>query len=391
MKNRFPLVLLAAAAAGCGTEEPTAVNGNYLVHSAVQGTDERANYFTLVNELADGTVDYGSSIELMGRPRLYAKEGLGFFAIANAEDLSITRYEIGEEGFVEGPSISLQPAGVRSMGAQAVHFVSARKAYYKDTDEAQIIVWNPTEMVVDEIIPLPETFLREGWYTGFGDWVERDGEAYFTVSWTNQTYDRVAEGAALVRIDTETDEVTVTEDARCRGMETAGNVDGTLYFFSGVINGFGHNVYPDEGGQQDCILRILPGESNFDADWVGSLSSALPEGTAATAAAITADGEVWAQVVELEKAPSTPGSTYGEWYAAGWTWWHMPIATLENPVQVPGTPGAYSSFTVSADSGFYISQTAADYSETTLIDLSGAEPKPGLNLGGFVLDIVRVR
>ncbi len=328
----------------------------------------------------------------MGRPRLYAQEGLGFFAIANAEDLSITRYEMAEDGsFLEGAKISLRSKGVRSLGAQAVHFVSATKAYYKDSNEAQIIVWNPTEMIVEKTIELPRTLLREGWVTSLGDWAARDGEAFFTVGWSSTTYDRVAAGSALVRIDTTTDEVTVTEERRCRGMETAGNVDGTLYFFSGVINGFGHQVYPDEGGQQDCFLRILPGSTGFDAEFVGSLSDALPAGTAATAAALTADGEVWAQVVDLDTAPTAPGSTYGEWYAADWTWWHMQVETLAEPVQVPGSPGAYSSFTVSTDTGFYISQTAADYSETTLVDLGDGQPQPGLSLGGFVLDIVRVR
>ena len=397
MRTLLPVLLLAAAAAGCAAEtsdDPAAVPAEgplYLVHSAMEGTDGRVNYFTLTSNLASGQIDYGSSIELAGRPRLYAQEGLGFFAIANAEDLAITRYEIGENGFVEGDSVSLRTKGVRSMGAQAVHFVSASKAYYKDPGEAQIIVWNPTEMVIEDTIALPREFIREGWITSFGDWVARDGEAFFAVSWTSQAYDRVAAGTSLVRIDTATNEVTITEDERCRGLETAGNVDGTLYFFSGVINGFGHHVYPNEGGQQDCILRISPDSAGFDADWTGTLSTALPEGTAATAAALTADGEIWAQVVDLDTTPDAPGSTYSEWYAGKWRWWHLPVSSLDGAVEVPGDAGAYSSFTVSAESGFYISQTAADYSKTTLMDLSGAEPKPAASLDGFILDIVRVR
>jgi hypothetical protein len=398
MRTLLPLLLATAALGGCATDAdddpvlPVPAEGPlYLVHSAMQTTDDRVNYFSLVSSLEGGKIDYGNSIELVGRPRLYAQEGLGFFAIANAEDLSITRYEIGEEGLVEGGSISLRSTGVRSLGAQAVLFVSPTKAYYKDPAEAQIIVWNPTDMVVEDTIALPEEFVREGWITSFGDWVARDGEAFFAASWTSQAYDRVAAGTSLVRIDTETNEVTITEDERCRGLETAGNVDGTLYFFSGVINGFGHHVYPSEGGQQDCILRVSPGSEGFDADWTGTLSSALPEGTAATAAALTADGEIWAQVVDLDTTPDAPGSTYSEWYAGDWRWWHLPVASLDGAVQVPGEPGAYSSFTVSAESGFYISQTAADYSKTTLMDLSGAEPKLAASLDGFVLDIVRVR
>ena len=400
-KTSLPLLLLAATIAGCddSSETPNETacidlgdGPVYLVHSAVEGTDGRSNYFTLTTRLDGGTLDYGTSIPLMGRPRLYAQEGLGFFAIANAETKEITKYELGDDGcFVKGPSINLAARGVTAMGAQAVYFASATRAYYKDPGEAQIIVWNPTEMIVEDTIALPASVVRDGWLTSFGDWVARDGEAFFTVSWTSPTYDRVAPGTALVRIDTATNEVTVTEDLRCRGIETAGNIDGTLYFFSGVISPFGYQIYGDDGGQPDCILRVLPGEQAFDGDWVGSLSEALPENTAATASAVSEDGEVWVQVVDLATAPTEAGSTYGQWYAADWTWWHVQMPGLTEAVQAPTQPGAYSSFTLSADSGFYISQTASDYSETTLIDLSGAEPKPGLNLPGFVLDIVRVR
>ena len=399
-KNSIPLFLLAATLAGCDSSE-TAENTScvdlgdgavYLVHSAVEGPDGRSNYFTLTTRLDGGELDYGTSLPLMGRPRLYAQEGLGFFAIANAETKEITKYQVGDDGcFEKGDSINLATRGVTSMGAQAVHFASATRAYYKDPGEGQVIVWNPTEMVIDATIPLPESLVREGWLTSYGDWVARDGEAFFTVSWTSPTYDRVAAGTALVRIDPATNELTVTEDLRCRGIETAGEVDGTLYFFSGVINIFGYNVYGEDGGQQDCILRIAPGAKEFDADWVGSLSDALPENVAATAAAITADGEVWAQVADLDTAPSEPGSTYGEWYAADWSWWHLQMPSLAEPVQAPTQPGAYSSFIVTSEDGFFISQTASDYSETTLMELSGPEPKAGVNMPGFILDIARVR
>jgi len=391
------LALTAALAVGCETDDPAGPDISnegplYIVHSALESPDGRVNYFTATNTLASGELDYGHSLTLMGRPRLYAQEGLGYFAVANAEDVEITRYTIDDEGhFVAGDTISLHHHGVRSLGAQAVYFASPTRAYYKDPNEAQVIVWNPEEMVVEKTIDLPASLIRENRVTSFGDWVAREGEAYFTVGWTSQTYDRVDPGLALVRIDTTTDEVTITEDDRCRGIETAANVDGTLYFFSGVISPFGYHVYGNDGGQPDCILRIVPGETTFDADWVGSLAASLPDGTAATAATVDENGRVWVQVVDLSTAPSAEGTTYGEWYAADWTWWHLQVPGFDEAVRAPSAAGAYSSFTVGTEDAFYISQTASDYSETTLIDLSGESAVPGLNLPGFVLDIVRIR
>lgn len=56
----------------------------------------------------------------------------------------------------------------------------------------------------------------------------------------------------------------------------------------------------------------------------------------------------------------------------------MPIDTFANPTSLDSDPGAYSSFLLAADPGFYISRSAEDYSETTLLDLSSGTPEEGL-------------
>ncbi|AKF09900.1 hypothetical protein [Sandaracinus amylolyticus] len=365
----------------------------FVLHSAVQSTEGRTNYFTAVSSLAEvADIDYSSSIELPGRARLYAEPGIGFFAIGDGEDTSVTRYTLNDDGtFEEGARLSFQPFGVTSMGAQAVLFVSPTRAYYKDAGQAQIIVWNPTSMEVDEVIELPAELIRDGRVTGFSAWASRPGEAYFAVGWTTLEYDRVDAGSALVRIDTTTNAFTVTNDSRCRDLNKTGVVGDSLYFFSGVINGFGHAVYPDDGGQQDCMLRVLPGQNVFDASYAGTISSALGEDEIGTVIAVTGDGRAWAQVVDTTVAPSTPGSTYNEWYAAGWRWVSLDLATVGDLVRIAGEPGAYSGFTVVDGTRFFVSQTEADYSETTLLDLSSGTPAPGITFPGFALDVARAR
>lgn len=373
---------------GTPVEEPL-----YVLHSAVQTAEGRTNYFTAVGSLAEvADVTYEGSIEVAGRARLYAQPGVGFFAIGDGEDVSITKYTLNDDGtFAAGDRLSFQPFGVTAMGAQAVLFVSATRAYYKDPGEAQIIVWNPTTMEVEDTIELPAELIRAGRVTGFSAWASRPGEAYFAVGWTTMEYDRVDSGSALVRIDTATDEVTVTNESRCRDLNKTGELDGTLYFFSGVINGFGHAVYPDDGGQEDCILRIAPGQTTFDASYVGTISGALGEDEIGTVIAITDDGRAWAQVVDTTAVPTAPGTTYGQWYAGGWRWVSLDVATLGDLERVAGEPGAYSGFTLPAGDRFFVSQTAPDYSETTLMDLSSGTPAAGISFPGFALDIARVR
>lgn len=390
--------LVALGVAGCesgGASDAGGTGGGpaYLVHSAVQTTQGRTNYFTVVSSILEQReLDYSTSLEVPGRARLYAEPGVGFFAIGGGEDVAITRYELAEDGtFVPGERMSLQAHGVTSMGPQAVLFVSPTKAYYKDDGQGQIIVWNPTSMTIDRSIPLPsELYLAER-LTTLSQWASRGTEAYFAVGWTTEVYDRVYPGAVLVRIDTATDELTVTQDDRCRGLFKTAAHAGTLYFFSNVINGFGYAVHGDEGGQQDCILRISPGETTFDADWVGSVAPALEPEEIGTGIAVTAGGRAWYQVVDTTMVPTAPGSTYGQWYAAGWTWASVDLATLAARVSVPGAPGAYAGNAFVSGSDIVIAQTAPDYSSTTLVNLTGAEPEPGLSFPGFTLDVAQLR
>jgi hypothetical protein len=418
-----PAALLVLALVACGGEDATAIEQSieplaptpspgaeppaasdappvseddepqFLLHSAVQADDGgRLNYFTPVGSLATvATISYDGSLELPGRARLYAAPGVGYFAIGNAEGVSLQRYELVDGRFVPGQRLSLQSYGVSSLGAQAVLFVNPTLAYYKDDGQGLIIAWNPSSMTIEDVIELPASLVREGYVMGLSDWASRGGEAFFAVSWSTPEFDRVVPGTALVRLDLVTRELSVTPDDRCRGLQTAANVDDTLYFFSDVINGFGHAVYPDDAGQQDCILRVVPGAASFDPSYAASMADAFPPNTNASAVAVADGGEVWVQLADLAVVPTTPGSTYNEWYADGWTWWHLPIETLGGAVRVDLPAGAYSGTAFTAGSRLFISQSAPDYSLTTLVDVSAPTPTPGLSFPGFSLDVARIR
>ncbi|NPC84786.1 MxcI, partial [Pyxidicoccus fallax] len=372
---------------------PPTTQPQFLIHSAVESNGTRMNYFTLVDSLDQAKqLDYANSLELPGRPRLYAAQGIGFFAIGQGEAPTITRYELQEGKLVAGGSVSFQAEGVRALGAQAVLFISPTKAYYKDDAQAQVIVWNPTEMVITKTIPLPATLVKPGYITSLSQWASREGEAYFALGWTTRTYDQVLPGTVLVRFDTATDEVTVVNDDRCRDLFKTARLGNALYFFSGVINGLGHTAYSAQnGGQQDCILRISPGQRAFDEGYVGTISTALGAGKVGTIVSVTGDGRALVQAADTSITPSAPGTTYSEWYSKGWSWWSVPLETLSGATRVPGEPGPYSGFAVSDGSSFFISQGTTNYSVSTLMEMSSGTPKAGVSFPGFVLDVARIR
>jgi hypothetical protein len=377
-----------------GTVPPAAADPLYIVHSAVQNPDgARTNYFTLTKSLtAPETLNYANAIAQPGRSRLYAQQDLGFFAIGAGETLAITRYTVGpNDTIVPGASLSLRPQGVTSLGAQAVYFVSETKAYYKDAANAQVIVWNPKEMKFERKIELPAELIRQGYSISVSQWGQAEGQVYFALGWTTTTFDKVLPDTKLVRIDTATDALTVTDDNRCRGLNQTANFNGALYFFSDVINAFGHAVYPNEGGQPACAVRINAGQTTFDPTYVGNVAGAFRADQAATVVDVTSDGIAWVQVADLKVAPTAPGTTYNQWYDKGWNWYQVPLATLQNPTAVATPSGAYSGITATVDAEFLITQAAADYSTSTLNALSSGTPKPGVTFGGFALDVARLR
>lgn len=381
--------------AGVADTAPTpTVPPLYLIHTAVQDSTGRVNHFNLIESVREPSrLDYTKSLLLPGRARLYTAPGIGFFALGAGEAPEITRYQISPAGtFAKGATMSLQPQGVKNMAWQAVLFVSPTKAYYKDPDEGQIIVWNPTDMSFVKSIPLPDDAVTppDGYLSSFSQWAARPGEAFFTITSYTKAYDRVAAGTTLVRIDTITDAVTVGTDARCRGLVKTGERGGTLYFFSDVINGFGHAVYPNDGGQPDCFLRIEPGQTRFDPTYIGSIAAAYPN-QFATVVALTSDGRAWVQSIDDAEAPKAPGTTYLQWYAKGWKWSSVNLLAPTQAQFVPGEPGAYAGTAFAMGGDVFISQTKADYSETTMVNLAATPPAPGLSFAGFTLDIAQVR
>jgi hypothetical protein len=403
-KNKLILLSTALALAACSSNDSTDEGKTnpdggtqekplYIIHSGVtQPDNSRMNYFSLVESLDEAkTLDYKDSLEVGGRPRLYAAPG--FLAIGSGDAPTITRYTIENNALVEGDSVSFLNEGVASLGAQAVHFVSPTKAYYKDSSQAQIIVWNPSDMSITKTIKLSQDLVKkDGFVTTVSAWAARDGEAYFTVSWSTPDYTKVPAGTVLARINTETDELTTTTDDRCRYLSKTANVDGTLYFFSGVINGFGYAAYgKGEHGQKDCFLRIAPGAKTFDSSFMGSMATALGDGYVGTAIAVTEAGEIWAQVADLAVTPHETTSTYQQWYSKGWSWWHLPLKTLTGAVKVAGEPGAYSGSALTFGSNFYLGRADAQYGTTTLTNMTTGTPVDGIAFPGFSLDVVRVR
>lgn len=396
-------VLSLVMAAGCGSDARVIAPENstqdpgqplYVLGSGVSGVDNETTYFTPLSSLdASANVDLTRAIERQGVGRLYGADGLGYFAIGLEESQSITRYEVSADGrFVEGPSVSLQNYGVTFMAeANAIHFVSPTKAYYLDWSQLQVLIWNPEAMTIDGSLDLG-SLLRAGTVPSFSARLVRRGDqVLFAAGWQDPDFNGVQSGISLISIDTNTDALSIQPaDDRCRDPgELAVLEDGTLYVMSNFTNVFGK--FRGGNGVDDCVLRVLPGANTFDPEYVGSLAAAV--GGAPAVGIVQRDAStLWALTVDENVATSRPEIGIGDFLGTAlWRW-----ARIDLPSLATGSIDAERGLTVFNDAYFvdghlFIPESTADYSSTTLLDVTGDEPVPGISFPGYVGNIVRLR
>ena len=153
------LVVLAA----CGGEDPNGAPGpsvrtgaeRFLIGTQVSLPDGRLNFFNTVDALDETTeIDLNESLEVPGFARIYAPDAGGYFGVGSNETLTVTRFDLdSQDRLVETDRVSFRSSGTTFLLNQMV-FISESKAYYIDTVSAQVVVWNPETMEVEDTIDL---------------------------------------------------------------------------------------------------------------------------------------------------------------------------------------------------------------------------------------------
>lgn len=385
---------------GCDPDPGTepAVSGDgpvYLAATRVFSPDgmDVTSYFHLLPSLEAGTsVDPALAIEVAGAAKLYSIEDVGWFAIGDGEAPVLTRYELDSDGrLVEGDQLSLLGEGVGYLW-DTLYVVSPTKVYYPDRDGQQLIIINPTAMTIEGTIPLPET-AREGFLAlyGYGA-IVMAGRLVFPVGWFDWTNDVVLGETGLVVIDTDTDSVSrVDVDERCGGVTTPVTLaSGDTLFVSSALAGAAHAL-----GRLDtapCALRVRAGEDAFDADYAVLLAD-ITDGALAGEPVPAGGDELFLRVFDDSLGTVQDGAA--SWEITGqsaWTWlrWNVVTGEVGSVPELPASTADVLWFEV--EDTVYGTQTTADYSETTLIDLtSGAAPTFELVAPGFLHNAARIR
>ena len=242
----------------------------YVLGSRIRDPSGRAFFVTVLNDPTPRQLDLSQSRETRGFARSYAHEGAVF--LMDSESIVITRYEVTDDlQLVEDGRFSMARLGLASFDPQ-FYFVAPDRAVYVNAARPELVFWNPTEMVIEEVVPL-EIDPREGFRVQVNNVQQVGNRLYMVYGWfsTNIALEPF-ESVGVVIVDATSGEtIARMEDERCAA-GTGGFVrdNGDVYVMGGALNAaeliFMYDVQPT------CMLRIRNGAQEFDADYYVNLT-----------------------------------------------------------------------------------------------------------------------
>ncbi|MEN0062352.1 MAG: hypothetical protein AAGA48_09375 [Myxococcota bacterium] len=265
--------LMACEEAVEGTDPATGELGPvYAMVIRVDTAEDSFNYLHLLENLDDQTLDTESGVELPGSGNAFTANGDLY--ITNDETLSITRYTVDAERTpIQQETVSFQNLGTQWFGWRPFVFVDDTRALFFDASSSQVITWNPTTMELGDTVAV-QGLERGKLFPEFGIPRQTDDAVLMSVNWSDW-YDinETIMSAGVVRFPLDDlSAYTVDEDTRCGGAWQTGLADdGTMYFGGDQYWSWYRYYGPKQS--ESCVLRVNPGESEFDTSFEDDLSA----------------------------------------------------------------------------------------------------------------------
>jgi hypothetical protein len=390
--------LVSTAACSDSKHEPGKASGNteaaFLLGTRVWDDTSATSYFHVVSSLEAGVaVDEGQALEVAGAAKLFAIEGAGWFALGAGEAPTITRYTINDQGrLAPAGSVSLLDYGVERLW-DTLYVVSPTKMYYPDREGQRLIIIDPSAMEITGEVGLAETG-REGFLSVYSyAHLERGSDILFSVAWIDwDETDSILGATGLVVLDTETDTVSRFDvDSRCGGITTPLEMSsGDVYFVSSALAAAAHRL--DRLPTPPCALRVRAEDDTFDPDYLESLA-ALTGSPMAGEPVPGGGSSIFLRAFDQDLGTVADGALTWELTSqSAWRWLRWTPGTGDVSPVAALAPSTSDVLWFRVDGKVYGTETMADYSETTLIELTAAGgPRRALTAPGFLHGVARIR
>jgi hypothetical protein len=385
------MMMCAGVMAACSDDDDGDEDGggNYLLSSVVIDTDgNRTTYVQAIGELT-GPFDNTKAVEMPGNGVVMA-HGKSIY-VGQAEEPVWVRYTANDKGVLaESGRLSFQNLGVSRIDYGNT-IVDAEIAVSVLSSPPLAVVWNPSTMQIRGEIALPH-LTRDGYEVEVWTTVAHDGKVYIPGRWADWTGGRIFPGVSTTIIDPKTLQiVAVAEDDRCASggrvvFDEAGYGyvmgDGRNYSAQMFVNAGGTGAAPE-----NCILRIPPGGTDYEADYyytVKSLTGGIPSITEFETAT-DGEGIAFAKMVYLDRLAGGPApADFDYWEEQAHKLWRIKLARPPVAEEVDGIPFSAIGFTGSAFGGKLYSGESLDAGATS--DVYETDPASNKAVLRFKMD-----
>lgn len=260
--------------AGATSSSPTVEAFFALGSVSIDAENNRLTYLQTIRSLDDGPFDNSRAIEMPGNGVLLAR-GADVFA-GLAEEPTWVRYTVDATGKLEETGrLSFLDYGVSGIDyGNAI--IGEDLAVSVLSGPAVAVIWNPTSMQVVREVDL-EHLVVPGYEAEVWTTVAHEGLVYVPGRWANWEEGKIKSGVSTTIIDPKKGEIVgIAEDDRC---SSGGRIvfapdgygyvmgDGRTYSVQMFANA------ANEPAPENCLLRIAPGETDFDEGFYHTIPS----------------------------------------------------------------------------------------------------------------------
>ncbi len=375
---------------GCSSDggDSAPAGSSFMLASVVIDADGgRTTFVQAIDSLDDGPFSNERAIEAPGNGVVLA--GNEHFFVGLSESPTWIRYGVDESGVIQETG----RLSFLNTGASSIDFgnawVSSELAVSVLSDQATAVVWNPSTMEIRGEVDLSH-LVQEGFDLEVWTTVAHNGLVYVPARYADWQGGRIRNGVSMTIIDpVQLSVVGVAEDDRCASggrivFDDAGYGyvmgDGRTYSIHMFANALGGTA-PD-----NCIVRIAPGETDFEEDYFYALPS-LTGGLQSITELETGrqgSGVAFSKMFYPNELPEgVQPVSFEFWNYPAHKMWRIELGDPPTAREVDGIPFSTVGFTGSAFRGRLFSGESPDGNTTEVFEI---DPTTGEAARRFTMD-----
>lgn len=386
-----------AGAAGSGNQAGD-VSPFALGSVVIDADGNRTTYVQVIESLDDGPFDNEQAIEFAGNGVVLADQG--YFLVGAAEEPTWTRYSLDDGAIVQSGQLSLLLSGATRIDyGNAI--VDENTAVSVLSDQAIAVIWNPSTMEIVREVDLGH-LVEDGYSLEVWTTVAHDGLVYVPGRWSDWEGGRILPKVSITIIDPKKGEIVgIAEDDRCAsGGRVVFDENGYGYVMGDGRNYSIHmfaNASEDAAAPPDnCLLRIAPGETDFEADYHHTIPS-LTGGLQSITELETAEqgtGIGFAKMFHPDELPmGIEPVDFSFWGNRAHKMWRIELADPPSAQEVAGVPFSTVGFAGSMFEGHLYAGESPDgnTSEVYEIDPESNEATLRFEMDGYFNGLYQLR